>query len=543
MIKSRKQYNVVILNSIRVQRGKFFSFMKSKYGQEGIVEKENKNDMHKITKIYLKNVNMKSDNHIYPCGNKYFSHIYYNNIYDCGNKYYNYIYLCNHKHFSHNINSRAYKKSVFYEEVNEKNNYENNINLLNIIKDSKIEKFNIYDCTLFLNYFIKNKKNKEFDKELKDRNKIKLTSSLYKESNDKILKNILNFEPQNIFFFFNKYAELRDRNSIEILFQHIIHNHLHYFSLYYLTDIIYNIAILNCNFKKNQDNLNEFLNYVIFNVIKENKNIKHFDKKITNKLKISFDIIRNDDKKKKPIYIKSIDNNKEKKKNAKRNFLQNNLSDKGTYIVLTHKNNSSIMNGRMNLGMIKNDNNDNINNNNNLRNRKKYPCNNNENNNKSKFSINTLSNVMLYKLIYSLAKIKHNETCIKELFILLIPYIRYLIQNKNYIYSKDRNDVIVKIIWSFAFLKIRDIHLFVDFSISIQLILHDLKLQYLKIIKKIYENLLIFDEALLDKLDARINQIEENAPEQFSYPRKKQFKKKKKRIHIGDEIKFEREKK
>lgn len=175
--------------------------MKSKYGQEGIVEKENKNDMHKITKIYLKNVNMKSDNHIYPCGNKYFSHIYYNNIYDCGNKYYNYIYLCNHKHFSHNINSRAYKKSVFYEEVNEKNNYENNINLLNIIKDSKIEKFNIYDCTLFLNYFIKNKKNKEFDKELKDRNKIKLTSSLYKESNDKILKNILNFEPQNIFFF------------------------------------------------------------------------------------------------------------------------------------------------------------------------------------------------------------------------------------------------------------------------------------------------------------------------------------------------------
>ncbi|KYO03716.1 hypothetical protein PGSY75_0107100 [Plasmodium gaboni] len=576
MIKSRKQYNVIILYFIRVQRRKFFSFMKYKYGQEGIVEKEYGNDMYKKIKIHKKNVNIKSDSDIYPCGNKCLSPIYYNNIYDCRNKYNNRIYLCNNKYFSHKCNSRAYKKSVFYEEVNEKNNCENNLNLLNIIKNSNIEKFNIYDCTLFLNYFIKNKKNKEFDKELKDRNKIKLSSSLYKESNDKILKNILNFEPQNIFFFFNKYAELRDRNSIEILFGNIIHNHLNYFSLYYLTDIIYNIAILNCNFKNNQDNLYQFLNYIIFNVIKENKNIKHFEKKVTNKLKISFDIIRNDDKKKKPIYIKSIENNKEKKKNAKGNFLQNKGNDNDTYIVVTPKNGSPYMNEQIKNKNIKNNNINNNNNNNyyynsncimmngsfrendiynidlknskfdhnnNLKNKIKSSCNNNEDNNKSKFSINTLSNIMLYKLIYSLAKIKHNEPYIKELFILLIPYIRYLIQNKNYIYSKDRNDVLVKIIWSFAFLKIRDIHLFVDFSISIQLILYDLKLEYLKIIKKIYENLLIFDETLLDKLDARINQIEENAPEQFSYPRKKQFKKKKKRIHIGDEIKFDKEKK
>ncbi|CRH03074.1 conserved Plasmodium protein, unknown function [Plasmodium relictum] len=386
-----------------------------------------------------------------------------------------------------------YKKSIFYEELSDKNNIENNINILKIIKNSKIENFSIYDSTLILNYLIKNKKNKEFSNELKNINKVKLSSTLYKDAISKILKNILTYDPKHLYFFFSKFSELRDLNSLEIIFLHIYNNHLSYFSLYYLTEISYNIAILNCNFKKNEKILSEFLNYIILNTIKENKNIKNFEKKITNRITTKS---IND---KKAIYIKSFRKNKTQIKcnNDISNNITNNLKSEGIH-------NHEISKSRK----------------------------------KSNFSIDLLSNVMLYKLIYSLAKINHNKDLIKELYILLVPYIRYLIQNKNYIYSKERNDILVKIIWSFAFLHIRDINLFVDFSLCIQIILHELSLEHLKIIKNIYENLLIFDELLLDRLDDRINQIEKDSPKNFSQPRKRQFKKKKKRIEITDEIKF-----
>ncbi|CRG93326.1 conserved Plasmodium protein, unknown function [Plasmodium gallinaceum] len=387
-----------------------------------------------------------------------------------------------------------YKKSIFYEELSDKNNIENNINILKIIKNSKIENFSIYDSTLILNYLIKNKKNKEFSNELKNINKVKLSSTLYKDAISKVLKNILEYNPKHIYFFFNKFSDLRDLNSIEIIFLHIFNNHLLYFSLYYLTEITYNIAILNCNFKKAGPILNEFLDYIVLTTIKENKNIKNFEKKITNIITTKG---IND---KKAIYIKSFKNRIRIKGN---NDVSNN--------IIIHDSKREEMHNQEKTK---------------------------SNKKKSKFSIDSLSNVMLYKLIYSLAKINHNKDLIKELFVLLIPYIRYIIQNKNYVYSKDRNDILVKIIWSFSFLHIRDINLFVDFSLCIQIIIHELSLKYLKILRNIYENLLIFDELLLDKLEDRINQIEKDSPPSHSQPRKKQFKKKKKRIEITDEIKF-----
>lgn len=130
-----------------------------------------------------------------------------------------------------NMGTSTYKKSIFYEEIIEKKNAENNINILKMIKDSTIKKLSVYDCTLFLNFLIKNKKNKELKPEIKNVNKIKLTSALYKESIAKILKNIIFMETKYILYFFNKFSDLRDINSLEYLFVNIYNFHLHKLSL------------------------------------------------------------------------------------------------------------------------------------------------------------------------------------------------------------------------------------------------------------------------------------------------------------------------
>ncbi|CAD2096323.1 conserved Plasmodium protein, unknown function [Plasmodium vinckei] len=413
-----------------------------------------------------------------------------------------------------NMGVSTYKKSIFYDEIIDKKNAENNINILKMIKDSTINKLSVYDCTLFLNFLIKNKKNKELKPEVKNVNKIKLTSSLYKESIAKILKNIISMETKYILYFFNKFSDLRDINSLEYLFVNIYNSHLHKLSLYHFVEIVYNLVILNCTFQKNKEKLNKFMEYIVLNTINENKNIKNYEKKIKNKINLQ---IQWDSKK--PIHIKSF--SKKTKEGITNRILKNKcISVNGYHYIIDENTKGRHKRDKEQQSIVT------------------------QNSNKMndiiqpQFNISSLSNVMIYKLIYSLAKINMNTNSVKELFLLLIPYLRYRIQNKNYIYSRDRNDMLIKIIWSYAFLHIRDIHLFVDFSICIQRIMFDTKLEYLKIVKSIYENLLIFDELLLDMLDDRINEIEKNSPEQFSHPRKKQFKKKKKKIEITDDIKF-----
>ncbi|EAA19422.1 hypothetical protein [Plasmodium yoelii yoelii] len=363
------------------------------------------------------------------------------------------------------MGTSTYKKSIFYEEIIEKKNAENNMNILKIIKDSTIENLSVYDCTLFLNFLIKNKKNKELKPEIKNVNKIKLTSTF-----------------------------------LEYLFFNIYNYHLHKLSLYHFVEIFYNIVILNCTFQKNKEKLNKFMEYIIINTINENKNIKNYEKKIKNKINIQ---IQWDSKK--PIHIKSF--NKKTKEGIATNILKNKCISINGYSYIIDENTK----GRYKRDKEKQS-----------IDIPKYNKTNNMNDLiQPQFNLSSLSNVMIYKLIYSLAKINMNNNLVKELFILLIPYLRYRIQNKNYIYSRERNEMLIKIIWSYAFLHIRDINLFVDFSICIQKIIFDTKLEYLKIVKSIYENLLIFDELLLDMLDDRINEIEKNSPEQFSHPRKK----------------------
>ncbi|VWU49158.1 conserved protein, unknown function [Hepatocystis sp. ex Piliocolobus tephrosceles] len=448
------------------------------------------------------------------------------------------------------------KMSIFYDEVNDKKNIENNINILNIIKNSTIEKLTVSDCTFLLNCLIKNKKNKGFTNELKNLNKIKINSSLYKEAISKILKNILTFNYKDIIYFFNKIAELSDLTSLKIIFLQLYNQHLYNISLYHLTDIVYTLAILNyCSIKDNEVTVIKFVKYIILNIMKENKNVNSLKKKIINKINIQ---IMND-KNSNAVYIKSVYN-----KSSTKKINKNKIQSHDSYYSMGSSNNLICSNKNF---PSKNINKVNIK----YRSLDEPFIQKNRHNNKCllkyshedvymdtqikkhnmtqdetalNFDLNSLSNVMLYKLIYGFVKINIKKDLIKDLFFLLIPYIRYRIQNHKYVYSKNRHDIIVKIIWSFAFLNVRDIHLFIDFSICIQLIILNLKLEYLKILKNIYEKLAIFDELLLDKLSNRIEEIERENPQQFSHARKKQFKKKKKkRIEITDDIKLDRRKK
>ncbi|GAW79105.1 hypothetical protein, conserved [Plasmodium gonderi] len=383
-----------------------------------------------------------------------------------------------------------YQTSIFYDEVTDKINVENNKNILNIIRNSKIKNFSVNDCILFMNYIIRNKKNSQLDKETKNLNKVKLTSTLYKEANEKIIKSILTYEPKYIFFFFNKFSELRDINTLKYLFIHMYTNHiLQLFSIYHLTEIIYNLSMLNCTLGNNEQILNTFLDYFLTNVIQKNQNIKKLQKKVINHSNTNADATSEP----KAVYIRSLTG-----RTTKTEYRQHVQEFRQKW--------------PLNRDPIKEED--------------------------AQFSVKSLSNVMLYKLIYGLTKMNQRKEQVKEMLVLLIPYIRFQIQNKNYIFSRERSDIIVKIVWSYAYLQERHINLFIDFSLCIQMVIDELKLEHLKIVKKIYENLLIFDESLLDKLDERINHIENNSPQQFSQPRKKPFKKKKKRLEMTDEIRF-----
>ncbi|CAA9986330.1 conserved Plasmodium protein, unknown function [Plasmodium knowlesi strain H] len=391
-------------------------------------------------------------------------------------------------------NTNTYRASIFHEEITDKENANNNQRILKIIQRSSITEFSVQDCTLFLNYIIRNKKSKHTHNEVKNICKVKLTSSLYKEAISKIISSVLTYEEKHFCFFFQKFVELRDINAIERMLIHMHTNQLfRSLTLYNLVDIFYNFAVLNFEREKSEEALNTVLDYLLSNVIRTNGYLRHLEKKLINHTSVQGEGG-------KPVYIRSF---AKRGRHTERTFpsVRKDNGKKTTNLTVRNGDDQST----------------------------------------TQFDVNSLSNVMLYKLIYSLAKINRKREHVKELLVLLIPYIRFKLQNMDYVFSKDRPDVIVKVLWAYAFLQVRHINLFLDFSLSIQVSINELKLDQLKIVKNIFLNFLIFDELLLDTLEKRIDYMEQKCPGPLSQPRKKPFKKKKRRVALTDKIKLKLE--
>ncbi|KJP89185.1 hypothetical protein AK88_01063 [Plasmodium fragile] len=389
-------------------------------------------------------------------------------------------------------NSNTYRESIFHEEITHKENVNNNENILKIIQTSSITKFSVQDCTLFLNYLIRNKKSKHTQKEVKNFCRVKVSSSLYKEAMSKIINSVLTYDEKKIFFFFQKFVELRDLNAMEHMLIHMHTNQLfRSFTLYNLTELFYNCAILNYKRERSEEALKTIIDYLLSNAIRANEHLRHLEKKLVNHATVQGADGR-------PVYIRS--------------FAKSGRRHEGT-VPTVRKQENRKNSSRITVRSVD------------------EQC-------ANPFDVNSLSNVMLYKLIYGLAKMNRKRELVRELLTLLIPYVRFKLQSTDYVFSKDRPDIITKMLWSYAFVQVRNVNLFLDLSLSIQVSINQLKLDELKIVKNIFLNFFIYDELLLDTLEERIDYMEEKCPRPLSQPRKKPFVKKKKRVALTDQIKL-----
>ncbi|ANQ05926.1 Uncharacterized protein PCOAH_00003330 [Plasmodium coatneyi] len=391
-------------------------------------------------------------------------------------------------------NSNTYRASIFHEEITDKENAHNNEKILRIIQSSSITQFSVQDCTLFLNYLIRNKKSKHTDNEVKNSCRVKLTSSLYKEAMTKIITSVLTYEEKYFCFFFQKFVELRDINAIERMLIHLHTNQLfRSFTFYNLVELFYNFSVLNFERERSEDALNIILDYLLSSVIRTNGHLRHLERKLINHAGVQ-------GADGKPVYIHS--------------FAKRGRHNGDNFPPVRKANRKKITSSTVSNG---------------------------DSQGTPQFDVNSLSNVMLYKLIYALAKMNRKRELVKELLILLIPYVRFKLQSMDYVFSKDRPDIIVKVLWAYAFLQVRHVNLFLDFSLCIQVSISELNPDQLKIVKNIFLNFRIFDELLLDTLEERIDYMEEKCPGPLSQPRKKPFKKKKRRVALTDQIKLKLE--
>ncbi|VUZ93310.1 conserved protein, unknown function [Plasmodium vivax] len=398
--------------------------------------------------------------------------------------------ISNGNRISSGNRANCHRASIFHDQVTDKNNASDNEKVLGILQSSAIDQLSVQDCTLFLNQLIRNKRSKHRHSEMKDAGKVKLTSSLYKEAIKKIIRSVLTFEERYFCFFFQRFSELRDLNAMEQMLLHMHTKQLfRSFTLYHLTDVIYYVAILNFEREKSEEALETILGYLLSNAIRANGYVRHLERRLVNHAGVQ-------GADGKPVYIRSSAKRREatRKESTRKEAERKNAT---TLVPHTREGHCT-----------------------------------------PQFDVNSLSNVMLHKLIYGLAKINRKRALVRELLTLLVPYIRFQLQTKHYVFSSERPDVIVKVLWSYAFLHVRHVNLFVDFSLCIQVAINQLQLDQLKIVKNIFLNFFIFDELLLDTLEERIGDIEEKWPGPLSQPRKKPFKKKKRRVALTDQVKL-----
>ncbi|EUD64755.1 hypothetical protein C922_04899 [Plasmodium inui San Antonio 1] len=403
---------------------------------------------------------------------------------------------CSSPRWSRNRRSKTntYRASIFHEEITDKENMNNNEKILRIIQRSSITQFSVQDCTLFLNYLIRNKRNKDTHNKVKNLCRLKLTSSLYKEAVTKIVTSVLTYEEKYFSFFFQKFAELRDLNSMERMFIHMHTKQLfRYLTFYNLVEIFYSLAILNFERERSEEALKTVLDYLLSNVIHTNGHLRHLEKKLINHATVQGADGR-------AVYIQSF---------AKRSRHQEGTIPPVKKAKGKKTTSLAVRNG--------------------------------DDQSNTHFDVKSLSNVMLYKLIYGFAKLNRKRELVRELLVLLIPYVRFRLQNMEYVFSNEIPDIIVKVLWSYAFLQVRHVNLFLDLSLSIQVSINELKLDQLKIVKNIFLNFLIFDELLLDTLEELIDHMEEKCPSLLSQPRKKPFKRKKRRVALTDQVKLKLE--
>ncbi|PHJ23855.1 hypothetical protein CSUI_002291 [Cystoisospora suis] len=100
--------------------------------------------------------------------------------------------------------------------------------------------------------------------------------------------------------------------------------------------------------------------------------------------------------------------------------------------------------------------------------------------------LHSLPNLMLYRILFGIAKLDFRCKLSQTLFQVAAPLVRERLENKKDIFAPR---YLVRLAWSFARLRVRDVPLFAAFARELRTVLDDLSYEELKVVKHVFEAL------------------------------------------------------
>ncbi|KFG54920.1 hypothetical protein TGFOU_213600B, partial [Toxoplasma gondii FOU] len=96
---------------------------------------------------------------------------------------------------------------------------------------------------------------------------------------------------------------------------------------------------------------------------------------------------------------------------------------------------------------------------------------------------------------------------------------------------------LVRLAWSYARLRVRDVPLFAAFSRQLSEAVDELEYEELKVVKHVFEALEFWDRRLLGAVDELLRQLHELGPDESLHrPRTKPWKNRPRRVTLADPV-------
>ncbi|KEP65249.1 UNVERIFIED_CONTAM: hypothetical protein HHA_213600 [Hammondia hammondi] len=149
--------------------------------------------------------------------------------------------------------------------------------------------------------------------------------------------------------------------------------------------------------------------------------------------------------------------------------------------------------------------------------------------------LDSLSNLMVYRVTFGLAKLDFRCRLSQQVFQALAPKIRSALTSEETEAFPPR--YLVRLAWSYARLRVRDVPLFAAFSRQLSEAVDELEYEELKVVKHVFEALEFWDRRLLGAVDELLRQLQELGPDESLHrPRTKPWKNRPRRVTLADPV-------
>ncbi|KFG63132.1 hypothetical protein TGRUB_213600 [Toxoplasma gondii RUB] len=149
--------------------------------------------------------------------------------------------------------------------------------------------------------------------------------------------------------------------------------------------------------------------------------------------------------------------------------------------------------------------------------------------------LDSLSNLMVYRVTFGLAKLDFRCRLSQQVFQALAPKIRSALTSEESEAFPPR--YLVRLAWSYARLRVRDVPLFAAFSRQLSEAVDELEYEELKVVKHVFEALEFWDRRLLGAVDELLRQLHELGPDESLHrPRTKPWKNRPRRVTLADPV-------